>query len=161
MKKYIVTATAPATAEITIFAECRDEAIDKAESMIDMGKALDFSVDILDADDVDLSAREYNASAANDHASDTPELKPYLVTLEATSVKEVPIKAVSPEAAEELVRQMYFNSDVLDFSDEDVERVVATVTTKDDDDDEDALIGLLYAIFRDEEQKNGKPHVAS
>lgn len=161
MKKYIVTATAPATAEITVFAECREEAIDKAESMIDMGKALDFSVDILDADDVDLSAKEYNASVANGPASDTPELKPYLVTLEATSVKEVSIKAVSPEAAEELARQMYFNSDVLDFSDEDVERVVATVMTEDDDDDEDALIGLLYAIFGDEEKKNGKPHVAS
>ena len=160
MKKYIVTATAPATAEITVFAECREEAIDKAESMIDTGKALDFSVDILDADDVDLSAREYNTSTAIGPSSDTSELKSYLVMLEATSVKEVPIKAVSPEAAEELVRQMYFNSDVLDFSDEDVERVVATVTTEDDDDDEDALIGLLYAIFGDEE-KNDKPHFVS
>ena len=54
MKKFIVTATAPATAKITVSAECREEAIDKAESMIDMGKALDFSVDILDADDVEL-----------------------------------------------------------------------------------------------------------
>lgn len=160
MKKYVVTATAPATAEITVSAKCREEAIDKAESMIDMGKPLDFSVDILDADDVELSAREVNATAANAPDSVTPELKPYMVTLEAISVKEVPINAVSPEAAEELVRQMYFNSDVLDFSDEDVERVVATVTTEDDDDDEDALIGLLYAIFSDEE-RNSKPHIAS
>ena len=159
MKKYVVTATAPATAEITVSARCREEAIDKAESMIDMGKPLDFSVDILDADDVDLSARELNSSVANGLTSDTPELKPFLVTLEATSVKEVPINAVSPEAAEELVRQMYFNSDVLDFSDEDVERVVATVVAEDDD-DEDALMGLLYAILGDEE-KNGKPHFAS
>ena len=160
MKKFIVTATAPATAEIVVSAECREEAIDKAESMIDMGKALGFSVEILDADDVDFSAREINASAANGPAADIPELKPYLVTLEATSVKEVPIKAVSPEAAEELVRQMYFNSDVLAFSDEDVERIVATVKTEDEDDDEDALMGLLYTIFGDEE-KNGKPHFAS
>ena len=159
MKKYVVTATAPATAEITVSARCREEAIDKAESMIDMGKPLDFSVDILDADDVDLSARELNSSAANGPTFDTPELKPFLVTLEATSVKEVPIKAVSPEAAEELVRQMYFNSDVLDFSDEDVERVVATVVAEDDV-DEDALMGLLYAILGDEE-KNSKPHFAS
>ena len=85
MKKYVVTATAPATAEITVSAKCREEAIDKAESMIDMGKPLDFSVDILDADDVDLSARELNSSAANGPTSDTPELKPFLVTLEATS----------------------------------------------------------------------------
>ena len=160
MKKYIVTATAPATAEITVFAECREEAIDKAESMIDMGKALDFSVDILDADDVELSAKEADQPTVGDLASDTPALKPYLVTLEATSVKEVPIKAVSAEAAEELVRQMYFNSDVLDFSDEDVERVVATVMTEDAEDDEDALIGLLYAIFSDGE-KNGKPKLAN
>ena len=159
MKKYVVTATAPATAEITISARCKEEAIDKAESMIDMGKPLDFSVDVLDADDVELSAREVNATAANAPESVTLELKPYMVTLEATSVKEVPIKAVSPEAAEELVRQMYFNSDVLDFSDEDVERVVATVVAEDDD-DEDALMGLLYAIFGDEE-KNDKPHFVS
>ena len=160
MKKFIVTATAPATAKITVSAECREEAIDKAESMIDMGKVLDFSVDILDADDVELSAKEADTPTANGLASDTPALKPYLVTLEATSVKEVPIKAVSAEAAEELVRQMYFNSDVLDFSDEDVERVVATVMTEDAEDDEDALIGLLYAIFGDEE-KNGKPKLAN
>ena len=141
-------------------AECREEAIDKAESMIDMGKALDFSVDILDADDVELSAKEADQPTVGDLASDTPALKPYLVTLEATSVKEVPIKAVSAEAAEELVRQMYFNSDVLGFSDEDVERVVATVMTEDDEDDEDALIGVLYAIFGDEE-KNGNPKLAN
>ena len=159
MKKYVVTATAPATAEITVSARCREEAIDKAESMIDMGKPLEFSVDILDADDVELSAREVNSTAANAPDSVTAELKPYMVTLEATSIKEVPIKAVSPEAAEELVRQMYFNSDVLDFSDEDVERVVATVVAEDDD-DEDALMGLLYAIFGDEE-KNDKPHFVS
>ena len=160
MKKFIVTATAPATAKITVSAECREEAIDKAESMIDMGKALDFSVDILDADDVELSAKEADQPTVGDLASDTPALKPYLVTLEATSVKEVPIKAVSAEAAEELVRQMYFNSDVLDFSDEDVERVVATVMTEDDEENEDALIGLLYAIFGDEE-KNGNPKLAN
>lgn len=159
MKKFVVTATAPATAEITVAARCREEAIDKAESMIDMGKPLEFSVDILDADDVELSAREVNSTAANAPDSVTAELKPYMVTLEATSIKEVPIKAVSPEAAEELVRQMYFNSDVLDFSDEDVERVVATVVAEDDD-DEDALMGLLYAIFGDEE-KNDKPHFVS
>ena len=35
MKKFIVTATAPATAKITLSAECREEAIDKAESIID------------------------------------------------------------------------------------------------------------------------------
>ena len=55
---------------------------------------------------------------------------------------------------------MYFNSDVLDFSDEDVERVVATVIPEDDEDDEDALIGLLYAIFGDGE-KNGNPKAAN
>lgn len=160
MKKFIVTATAPATAKITVSAECREGAINKAESMIDMGKALDFSVDILDADDVELSAKEADQPTVGDLVSDTPALKQYLVTLEATSVKEVPIKAVSAEAAEELVRQMYFNSDVLDFSDEDVERVVATVMSDDDEADEDSLIGLLYAIFGDEE-KNGKPKLAN
>jgi hypothetical protein len=37
----------------------------------------------------------------------------YVVTLEATSYKEVPVSAASEEAALELAHEMYFNSGVL------------------------------------------------
>ena len=55
----------------------------------------------------------------------------YVVTLEATSYKEVPISAASEEAALELAHEMYFNSGMLEFSDDDVVEITAGI--KDDD----------------------------
>ena len=159
MKNYIVFASTPAVAEVTVSGENEADAINKVKAMIDAGEEIGFGADCWDSGDVEFSALELNSEKGEDTTKQV--LKPYTVILEATSRKEVSVKAITPEAAEELARQMYFNSDVLDFSDEVVERVVATVTTEDDDDDEDVLIGLLYAIFGDEEKKNGKPHVAS
>ena len=54
----------------------------------------------------------------------------YVVTLEATSYKEVPISAASEEAALELAHEMYFNSGVLEFGDDDVVEITAGI--KDD-----------------------------
>lgn len=54
----------------------------------------------------------------------------YVVTLEATSYKEVPISADSEEAALELAHDMYFNSGVLEFVDDDVVEITAGI--KDD-----------------------------
>lgn len=54
----------------------------------------------------------------------------YVVTLEATSYKEVPISAASEEAALELAHDMYFNSGVLEFVDDDVVEITAGI--KDD-----------------------------
>jgi hypothetical protein len=51
----------------------------------------------------------------------------YVVTLEATSYKEVPISAASEEAALELAHDMYFNSGVLKFSDDDVVEITAGI----------------------------------
>jgi hypothetical protein len=55
----------------------------------------------------------------------------YVVTLEATSYKEVPVSAASEEAALELAHEMYFNSGVLEFGDDDVVEITASI--KDDD----------------------------
>jgi hypothetical protein len=54
----------------------------------------------------------------------------YVVTLEATSYKEVPISAASEEAALELAHEMYFNCGVLEFGDDDVIEITAGI--KDD-----------------------------
>ncbi len=61
----------------------------------------------------------------------------FMVALEATSYKEIPIRACSENEALELARDMYFNTDTIEFTDEDVEAVSASVIddgTKDADD---------------------------
>ena len=59
--------------------------------------------------------------------ADSDVLKPYVVILEASSVKEVPIRAESPEAAVKLAYEMYSTSDVIDFTDADVVSVTPKV----------------------------------
>jgi hypothetical protein len=60
--------------------------------------------------------------------------KNYVVALEATSYKEVPISAASEEAALELVHEMYFNSGELEFSDDDVIEITAGIKADDTND---------------------------
>lgn len=60
----------------------------------------------------------------------TPPLNDYTIVMEAASYKEVPIKAVSPETALELVREMYLTTDALDFNDGDVTELKMTVQTE-------------------------------
>jgi hypothetical protein len=60
--------------------------------------------------------------------------KNYVVALEATSYKEVPISAASEEAALELVHEMYFNSGELEFSDDDVIEITSGIKADDTND---------------------------
>ena len=149
MKKYVVTAIVPATAEVTVTGENRADAVDKVKGMIDIGGGLDFTVDIVNSDDVDFSVKELRKKPVANSAK--PELKRYIVVLEATSVKEVPIKAVSPEAAEALAKEMYFTSDVIDFTDADVIRVRPSVELDEEDTEaadmaDDLMTGLVKLI---------------
>ncbi len=148
MKKYVVTAITPATAEITVTAKSMEDAIDKAGDKIDFGEEMDFTVDVRDADDVELSVREFMPE--NDSKDPVePEFNRYTVVLEASSVKEVPVKAVSPEAAAEMVRKMYYSSDVIDFTDADVFRVEATVVPDEADEaEQDAAEELMTGLVK-------------
>lgn len=78
--------------------------------------------------------------------------KNYVVTLEATSYKEVPISAASEEAALELAHEMYFNSGVLEFNVDDVVEITAGIKGDDayDKSEEENLDELepLYDIIR-------------
>ena len=56
-----------------------------------------------------------------------PELKPHVVHLTATSVKDVFVDAHSPADAEAFVKELYFHTDILDFTDEDVVEVNSSV----------------------------------
>jgi len=73
--------------------------------------------------------RDEEPKTAQDEA---PRLRPYTVVLKASSYKEVPVKAISPDAAQELVRQMYFTGGVIDFTDEDVVSIESSVDGEDE-----------------------------
>jgi len=61
----------------------------------------------------------------------TANLQPFTVVLKATSYKEVPVNAVSSDAAQELVREMYFRSDAIEFTDDDVTSIESFVDGED------------------------------
>ena len=65
-------------------------------------------------------------------------LKLFMVALEATSYKEIPIQTHSKSEAMDLVRDMYFKTDAIEFTDDDVESVTASAYDEDaaDIDDE-------------------------
>ena len=131
MKKFLVFASTPAVAEINVSGENESDAINKVKAMIDAGEEVGFDADYWDSGDVEFSALELEAEK------------------EATSHKEVAIKAISPEAAEALAKEMYFNSDVLDFTDADVIRVRPIVVTdeeKEDDKGDELMTGLVKLI---------------
>ena len=143
MKKFIVFASTPAVAEVNVSGENEDDAINKVKAMIDAGEDVGFDADYWDSGDVEFAVLELDSEEDTGKGAAEPELKRYTVILEANSVKEVPIKAISPEAAAALVRKMYSTSDVIDFTDADVIRVEATVVPDEADTAEQDVIDEL------------------
>lgn len=66
-------------------------------------------------------------------------LKLFMVALEATSYKEIPIQAHSESEAMDLVRDMYFKTDAIEFTDDDVESVTASAYDEDATDIDDEV----------------------
>ena len=103
----------------------------KEKSRIDIGGVLDLISDFLDSCESRFMEMEEEKPTQDElpeeKGADSTELKPYVVILEASSVKEVPIKAESPEAAVKLAYEMYSTSDVIDFTDADVVGVTPKV----------------------------------
>ncbi len=128
MKNYCVTITHPAVADLLVEASSRDEAIDKARIMLAYGAGVEFEVNIDDPAKVNIFASEEGGDrAAATQERNCPDLKEFVVALDAISHKEVPLHAASAEAAIAQAREMYFRTDALDFCDGDVERVTATI----------------------------------
>ena len=146
MKNYSVRITHPAVANLLVEANTTEEAVDKARIMLAYGAGVEFEVNIEDPTKVSISASEHDSDkAAEAQGSDTGNLKEYIVALDAVSHKEVPLHAVSPEAAIALAREMYFRTGALDFSDGDVERVTATIV--EDAPSENGLEDLKLRLF--------------
>ena len=103
----------------------------KEKVRIDIGGVLDLLSDFLDSCESRFMELDEEKPAQDEQlgekVANSADLKPYVVILEASSVKEVPIKAESPEAAVKLAYEMYSTSDVIDFTDADVISVTPKV----------------------------------
>lgn len=121
MKDFTVIVGAP-SAENNKAGEKPKSSPEKKEKVrIDIGSVLDSISDFLDSSENRFIEMENNkAEQSSKETADSSGLKPYVVILEATSVKEVPVNAASPDAAAKLVKEMYDTSDVIDFTDADV-----------------------------------------
>ena len=128
MKNYMVGIIAPAYADVFVSAETEEEAIEKVKALLEAGEEPEFDVDTGEPEDLDYEILPLEKGA--DEAA--PNLRLFTVMMEATSSKCVPIRAVSEDAALELARKMYFNSDTLDFTNDDVVRVISRVAGFDD-----------------------------
>ena len=128
MKNYLITITKPAVAELKVEADTREEAVDKAKIILAYGKDIDFTVDTNDRTEAGFTVSELTDGKTVDERSNTgTDLTSFVVALDAFSHKEVPLQAISAEDALAIAREMYFGTDALDFNDDDVVRVTASV----------------------------------
>ena len=144
MKTYKITITVPSTATLTLSSESKQEAIKEARNRLFGGSDIDFDFDI---DSAFFDVETESPTKAPETDRDPSPLKPYTVVLEARSSKEVPVMAESPDAALQLVREMYFNSSALDFDEGDVVQIYPSI--KGDEVDRATL--ALVRLIRDED----------
>lgn len=121
MKDFTVIVGAPSAENKNTAENPKTSPGKKEKSRIDIGGILDSISDFLDSCESRFIEMEEKKKA------DPSGLKPYVVILEASSAKEVPVNAASPEAAVKLVYEMYNTSDVIDFTDADVVSVTPKV----------------------------------
>lgn len=121
MKNYLVGVIAPAYADVFVTAENETEAIEKIKAQIEAGDEPEFEVETGEPEDLVFEILPLE----KDSGEGASDLKEFTVTLEAFSTKCVPIRAVSEEAALALAHEMYFNTETLEFTDDDVVRIIA------------------------------------
>ena len=131
MKDFTVILGAPSAENKNAAEKPKTSPNKKEKCRIDIGGILDSISDFLDSCESRFMEMEEEKPAQDElpeeKGADPTERKPYVVILEASSVKEVPIKAESPEAAVKLAYEMYSTSDVIDFTDADVVGVTPKV----------------------------------
>ena len=131
MKDFTVILSAPSAENKKAAEKGKTSPSKKEKSRIDIGGILDSISDFLDSCESRFMEMEEEKPTQDalpeEKGADPTERKPYVVILEASSVKEVPIKAESPEAAVKLAYEMYSTSVVIDFTDADVVSVTPKV----------------------------------
>lgn len=156
MKKYKVVIDVPAFADLNVFADDADEAISKVKKMIDNGDEIDIVACISKASDTDYYVKEIGATVPDRESDQQPDLRHFTVALEALAEKKISVQAESPEAAEALVLQMYCRSKLLDFTEDDVKSVSATVEEDEEDTDEGFMRFLDSVLGTEDEMLNKK-----
>ena len=131
MKDFTLIVGAPGTESKNATEKCTTSPKQKEKVKIDIGGIIDSISDFLDSCEsrfIEMGAEKpAQEKQSTQKAADSSGLKPYVVILEAASVKEVPVNAASPDAAAKLVKEMYDTSDVIDFTDADVVSVTPKV----------------------------------
>ena len=79
-------------------------------------------------------------------------MKDFIITLTATSIKEFAITAETFAEAHELAQTLFFDTDLLSFSDDDLDEVDVEVKEITDDEDEDFDLEEMF-FSAGEEQK--------
>ena len=79
-------------------------------------------------------------------------MKDFIIILTATAIKEFSITAKTIEEAHELAQTLFFDTDLLSFSDDDLDEVDVEVREIIDDEDEDFDLEELF-FSASEEQK--------
>ena len=122
MKKYSVSVFTPTTARLIVDAVGKEEAISKARSLLELGEQPKYELD-----PEDLGIANFYAEPIKSNRAESADLKTYAVRLTAKSVKGIRIAASSPEDAAAIAKKMYWNTDVLDFTDDDIMMIDADV----------------------------------
>ena len=143
MKEFAVTISVPAFADMLVEAETKEAAIAQIKENLASGIEIDFDLDLGDPEDMDFFA--YPLDDESD-APSRPAWKDYIVTLEAESYQEVPIRAPSEAAALQMVYEMYNRSDAIDFNDSHVIRIKPGI--KNPGTARGAMKGLLESTVR-------------
>ena len=143
MKEFAVTISVPAFADMLVEAETKEAAIAQIKENLASGIEVNFDLDLGDPEDMDFFA--YPLDDESD-APARPAMKDYIVTLEAESYQEVPIRAPSEAAALQMVYEMYNRSDAIDFNDSHVIRIKPGI--KNPGTARDAMKGLLESTVR-------------
>jgi len=80
-------------------------------------------------------------------------MKDFIITLTATSIKEFSVTAESIEEAHGLAHTLFFDTDLLAFSDDDLNEVDVEVKEITDDEDEDFDLEELFFSASEEQQE--------
>lgn len=147
MKEFAVTITVPAFADMLVEAETKEAAIEQIKENLQNGVSVDFVLELGDPDDADFFAYPLSRQ---EPSPEHPPLRDYVVTLEAQSYQEVPVKAVSEDAAVQLVYKMYHESDAIDFNDSHVVKIISGIKEEEaeDESEHDYMHELLTSIVQ-------------
>lgn len=80
-------------------------------------------------------------------------MKDFIITLTATSIKEFSVTAKSIAEADELAHTLFFDTDLLAFSDNDLNEVDVEVKEIDDDEEDFDVEELFFSASEEQKER--------